>query len=134
MPPRIHDSRRSSMTCAWSAPTSITPTALTCWRQRRHADSRSRRISGSQLAISCRSRGRSRRSGSSVATTGLRTTTSPERSTCPSRSEEHTSELQSHHDLVCRLLLEKKKKKKKKQTLNKKKKKKKKNKIKLHQK
>src|SRR5437667_9826312 len=30
-----------------------------------------------------------------------------------SRSEEHTSELQSHHDLVCRLLLEKKKKKRK---------------------
>src|SRR5436190_15359856 len=30
-----------------------------------------------------------------------------------SRSEEHTSELQSHSDLVCRLLLEKKKKKKK---------------------
>src|SRR6266540_4564037 len=29
----------------------------------------------------------------------------------PARSEEHTSELQSHHDLVCRLLLEKKKKK-----------------------
>src|SRR5260221_7456279 len=28
---------------------------------------------------------------------------------CP-RSEEHTSELQSHSDLVCRLLLEKKKK------------------------
>src|SRR5260221_9602733 len=34
-----------------------------------------------------------------------------------SRSEEHTSELQSHSDLVCRLLLEKKKKKKEK-TLN----------------
>src|SRR5438874_13591370 len=31
------------------------------------------------------------------------------------RSEEHTSELQSRRDLVCRLLLEKKKKKKKKQ-------------------
>src|SRR5438874_13175372 len=31
-----------------------------------------------------------------------------------SRSEEHTSELQSRRDLVCRLLLEKKKKKKKK--------------------
>src|SRR5438477_1214651 len=31
------------------------------------------------------------------------------------RSEEHTSELQSHVNLVCRLLLEKKKKKKKKQ-------------------
>src|SRR5260370_18555621 len=29
----------------------------------------------------------------------------------PSRSEEHTSELQSHLNLVCRLLLEKKKKK-----------------------
>src|SRR5438067_7612845 len=32
----------------------------------------------------------------------------------PRRSEEHTSELQSRFDLVCRLLLEKKKKKKKK--------------------
>ena len=30
------------------------------------------------------------------------------------RSEEHTSELQSHSDLVCRLLLEKKKEKKEK--------------------
>src|SRR5437667_3603654 len=34
----------------------------------------------------------------------------PERLQRPERSEEHTSELQSHHDLVCRLLLEKKKK------------------------
>src|SRR6266496_6468907 len=32
------------------------------------------------------------------------------------RSEEHTSELQSRRDLVCRLLLEKKKKKTKKKT------------------
>src|SRR5438034_2521637 len=40
-----------------------------------------------------------------------------------SRSEEHTSELQSHSDLVCRLLLEKKKKKKKKKKIKKKKKK-----------
>src|SRR6266540_4796180 len=39
------------------------------------------------------------------------------------RSEEHTSELQSHHDLVCRLLLEKKKKKKKKKIKKTKKKK-----------
>src|SRR6266540_1227870 len=38
------------------------------------------------------------------------------------RSEEHTSELQSHHDLVCRLLLEKKKKKKKNTKLKNKKK------------
>ena len=29
------------------------------------------------------------------------------RATCP-RSEEHTSELQSHHDLVCSILLDKK--------------------------
>src|SRR5947207_6920593 len=34
-----------------------------------------------------------------------------------SRSEEHTSELQSHSDLVCRLLLEKKKKNKYKQQI-----------------
>src|SRR5207249_5410246 len=33
------------------------------------------------------------------------------------RSEEHTSELQSRFDLVCRLLLEKKKRKRSKQTL-----------------
>src|SRR5215204_5334826 len=43
------------------------------------------------------------------------TTTSPFRASCclrtTTRSEEHTSELQSHSDLVCRLLLEKKKKK-----------------------
>ena len=37
-------------------------------------------------------------------------------------SEEHTSELQSHHDLVCRLLLEKKKKKKRKKNKKRKKK------------
>src|SRR5260221_7268319 len=36
-------------------------------------------------------------------------TSARERMFC--RSEEHTSELQSHSDLVCRLLLEKKKKK-----------------------
>src|SRR5260221_9601942 len=34
-----------------------------------------------------------------------------ERKWSASRSEEHTSELQSHSDLVCRLLLEKKKNK-----------------------
>src|SRR5438034_6247162 len=36
----------------------------------------------------------------------------------PLRSEEHTSELQSHSDLVCRLLLEKKKKKQIRRTKN----------------
>src|SRR5437667_7652700 len=33
----------------------------------------------------------------------------PKKDRYSNRSEEHTSELQSHHDLVCRLLLEKKK-------------------------
>src|SRR5215510_15919877 len=47
--------------------------------------------------------------------------------TPPSRSEEHTSELQSRGHLVCRLLLEKKKQKKKHPLLKKKKKKTKKN-------
>src|SRR6266496_2667616 len=48
----------------------------------------------------------------------------------PLRSEEHTSELQSRRDLVCRLLLEKKKKNKKRTLILKKKKKKKQNKYK----
>src|SRR5690349_23070384 len=42
------------------------------------------------------------------------------KSPSPGRSEEHTSELQSRRDLVCRLLLEKKKKKNKIITLHKK--------------
>src|SRR5437588_11867312 len=46
---------------------------------------------------------------SSSPPSGLRTGAGPPRY---GRSEEHTSELQSHSDLVCRLLLEKKKKKK----------------------
>src|SRR5216683_6652537 len=49
----------------------------------------------------------------------------PRRAMGPARSEEHTSELQSRSDLVCRLLLEKKKKKKNKILQLKKKKKKK---------
>src|SRR5437667_6671801 len=63
----------------------------------------SRRRSGSAR---CRERRPSRRSGLALA--------SPDevrlrpRNTRRPRSEEHTSELQSHHDLVCRLLLEKK--------------------------
>src|SRR5579883_590544 len=48
----------------------------------------------------------------------------------PLRSEEHTSELQSRENLVCRLLLEKKKKNKKTKNIKKKKKKKKKKKLK----
>src|SRR5215204_3174402 len=46
-------------------------------------------------------------------TSALLTTRPPSRTFSTfARSEEHTSELQSHSDLVCRLLLEKKKKKK----------------------
>src|SRR6266571_8295527 len=41
-----------------------------------------------------------------------RTPPSRRRPSPPQRSEEHTSELQSHVNLVCRLLLEKKKKQK----------------------
>src|SRR5438034_8261131 len=40
-----------------------------------------------------------------------RSTSPSTRSFARTRSEEHTSELQSHSDLVCRLLLEKKKNK-----------------------
>src|SRR5207248_7362949 len=58
----------------------------------RSAPSASRRASGSCLACAC----------------SLRAT----------RSEEHTSELQSPYDLVCRLLLEKKKKNNGKLTLD----------------
>src|SRR5436190_12627913 len=64
-------------------------------------------------------RSRKAPSNSRRPTPGLRACTSLSRhssvvSSRPSpltRSEEHTSELQSHSDLVCRLLLEKKKKK-----------------------
>src|SRR5215211_2491687 len=49
------------------------------------------------------------------------------RRTLDDRSEEHTSELQSHSDLVCRLLLEKKKKKQNHSSTSKKKTKKEKN-------
>src|SRR5436190_11571014 len=43
---------------------------------------------------------------------GIRNVAQPEAALAELRSEEHTSELQSHSDLVCRLLLEKKNKKK----------------------
>src|SRR5436190_6518428 len=61
--------------------------------------------------------GANRRTGTAVrrlTTAGIRVSLfiDPDLET-DARSEEHTSELQSHSDLVCRLLLEKKKKKKK---------------------
>src|SRR3712207_7851498 len=62
----------------------------------------------------CTSACGSSRSGAGAARTGWCSTppgtgTSATRSTSSSRSEEHTSELQSRQYLVCRLLLEKKK-------------------------
>src|SRR5260221_2140041 len=47
---------------------------------------------------------------STAVACGCRLLMSPSGATQQPRSEEHTSELQSHSDLVCRLLLEKKKK------------------------
>src|SRR5947207_9969591 len=49
------------------------------------------------------------RSRARSAVTGSPVSTSSSAIFGPTRSEEHTSELQSHSDLVCRLLLEKKK-------------------------
>src|SRR4051812_49929515 len=56
-------------------------------------------------------RSRSRRFRATCRTCRTRTWS---RCNTPPRSEEHTSELQSHVNIVCRLLLEKKKKTKKK--------------------
>src|SRR5206468_12398375 len=50
------------------------------------------------------------------ASPAIKTTQEPASAVVGARSEEHTSELQSRSDLVCRLLLEKKKKKKKNKT------------------
>src|SRR5690606_41672310 len=47
--------------------------------------------------------------GESVTASGSKTTSGTARVPGKSRSEEHTSELQSRENLVCRLLLEKKK-------------------------
>src|SRR5947207_11303005 len=57
-------------------------------------------------ATASEKRGRPRGRGASRRRGGC-----PRPCPCCGRSEEHTSELQSHSDLVCRLLLEKKKKK-----------------------
>src|SRR5438034_4334255 len=56
---------------------------------------------GASISISV-----SKSGSSSIAASGALSSSA----TVASRSEEHTSELQSHSDLVCRLLLEKKKK------------------------
>src|SRR3712207_8152402 len=68
-------------------------------------------ISNGAACIKCR--GRRRMTMPGVSRGGCSTTTkhaTSSRRTRPTRSEEHTSELQSRQYLVCRLLLEKKKK------------------------
>src|SRR5437588_4848334 len=52
---------------------------------------------------------RSQRGGTILRTARSKEFHTPEGRAAALRSEEHTSELQSHSDLVCRLLLEKKK-------------------------
>src|SRR5204862_7803898 len=79
--------------------------ALPIWRSA--STSRPTCPQRSRTPRSCSSRW-ARRRGPTAARTRARST--PWRR--PWRSEEHTSELQSRRDLVCRLLLEKKKKKK----------------------
>src|SRR5437773_6042544 len=59
---------------------------------------------------SFRIRKKTRSTGQGNGIPGVATIPAMRRISWYSRSEEHTSELQSHHDLVCRLLLEKKKK------------------------
>src|SRR5438874_13666214 len=73
----------------------------TLFRSRGRAETRRGR-SRSASRWHARPRGGALRAGIPGTRSGCRT---------PRRSEEHTSELQSRRDLVCRLLLEKKKKK-----------------------
>src|SRR2546428_4296884 len=71
------------------------------------ATNSSARIPSATLTIVCRSSS-SRSWGLSTVTRSLVTVDKPQER-LDERSEEHTSELQSRSDLVCRLLLEKKK-------------------------
>src|SRR5215218_3855876 len=72
---------------------------------------------------SCSGRSAARICGPCASSTARSITFFSSRTLPGQRSEEHTSELQSHSDLVCRLLLEKKKKKIKPTSTSKKKKK-----------
>src|SRR5688572_32060115 len=97
-----------ALTCAASAPSASRAEATAYWL----------------MGLLLRSRGCARKAGRGFGTGTCRTSngrSQPGRAnslvgiTCPElrRSEEHTSELQSQSNLVCRLLLEKKKKKQK---------------------
>src|SRR5688572_31788501 len=78
------------------------------WNRRSRAESFSRYLRYSSRVVAptvC---------SSPLASIGLRIEAASMAPSAAPRSEEHTSELQSQSNLVCRLLLEKKKKKKKK--------------------
>src|SRR5947207_4767311 len=75
--------------------------ALPIWRSRRRAVARTRRRATSRTSWLAR---RTSPGAHAARASSARS----------ERSEEHTSELQSHSDLVCRLLLEKKKKRRQK--------------------
>src|SRR5690242_21238784 len=66
--------------------------------------------SSPRRCASARSRPPTRSRSRRTSSTSCPCTWPPRCRTRPGRSEEHTSELQSHVNLVCRLLLEKKKK------------------------
>src|SRR5205085_8438626 len=78
-------------------------------RSRRSTSGRTSPRSSSRRGTRSRSRSSSRSWASSSSSSWERGSTSG--SAADGRSEEHTSELQSQSNLVCRLLLEKKKKK-----------------------
>src|SRR5206468_5060384 len=109
----------SSATFRFSFPLSARPPALPSFPTRRSSDLRGRnlrvRLTGrvgpvSPPARSSGSATREDRSGSRVRPMWGKASAAG--CLAPPRSEEHTSELQSRSDLVCRLLLEKKKNKK----------------------
>src|SRR5438132_10282666 len=66
-----------------------------------------------KAAASCSSAYRNARRKGRFTTAATASFSRPVATSVKHRSEEHTSELQSHSDLVCRLLLEKKKKEQK---------------------
>src|SRR5215510_92485 len=112
-PSRRHSAARYSTAAhpsvRWcSSATSSSPSATSAARSSKDASSRvSDRSPGPISVILPSARSRATRSG------GLARPDSASRDPLGTRSEEHTSELQSRGHLVCRLLLEKKKKKEK---------------------
>src|SRR5438132_9126924 len=85
----------SVMTAPASGPSHGSGVAPALWYAKRHSSTRASRATAAALV----------RSSSAYGSPAARMRSGR------LRSEEHTSELQSHSDLVCRLLLEKKKNK-----------------------